>query len=92
MFFSIGKIFWLLVIIWGVWTAFRIIEKRQKKAAAKAADTANASENAAENGTENGKENGKENTGAGSVDMVECPTCNSWVDPAGCHHPQCGLK
>ena len=84
MFFSIGKIFWLLVIIWGVWTGFRIIEKRQKKAAAKAADTANASENAAENG--------KENTGARSVDMVECPTCNSWVDPAGCHHPQCGLK
>ena len=91
MFFSIGKIFWLLVIIWGVWTAFRLIEKRrethQKKAAAKAADPANAAENRSENAAGDEK-----NTSAGSVDMVECPTCKSWVDPAGCHHPQCGLK
>ena len=87
MFFSIGKIFWLLVVIWGVWTAFRLIEKRQKKAAAKAADTANTAENRSENAAGDEK-----NTSAGSVDMVECPTCKSWVDPAGCHHPQCGLK
>lgn len=83
MFFSIGKIFWLLVIIWGVWTAFRIIEKRQKKAAAKAETTANAQDSATQD---------EKNSGAGSVDMVECPTCKSWVDPTGCHHPQCGLK
>ena len=91
MFFSIGKIFWLLVIIWGVWTAFRLIEKRQKKAAAKAADTANTAQNRSENAAENAAGDEK-NTSAGSVDMVECPTCKSWVDPAGCHHPQCGLK
>ena len=80
MFFSIGKIFWLAVILWGVWTAFRIVEKRQRRQKEQATSTPN---NASQNANK---------ADAGSVDMRECPTCKSWVGAAGCNHPDCPIK
>lgn len=30
MFFSLGKLIWLALILWGVWVIFRVIEKRRQ--------------------------------------------------------------
>lgn len=31
MLFSVGKLFWLAVILWAVWMVFRVIEKRRNQ-------------------------------------------------------------
>lgn len=31
MLFSVGKLFWLAVILWAVWMVFRVIEKRRNR-------------------------------------------------------------
>lgn len=80
MFFSVGKLFWLAVVLWGVWTVFRMIEKRQKRGKEQVKDGQTSSQHKAEN------------AGADDVDMRECPTCKSWVKNSGCNHPDCPIK
>ncbi len=84
MFFSVGKIFWLIVILWGVWTAFRMIEKRQKRGDMHASTKANSQESSGKSKTRGAASN--------DVEMQECPTCKSWVNKDGCNHPDCPVK
>ena len=80
MFFSVGKIFWLIVILWGVWTAFRMIEKRQRRG------------NIHANSAESSRQSQSSGSATKDVDMQECPTCKSWVNKNGCNHPDCPVK
>lgn len=83
--FSLGKIFWLAVILWGVWTAFRMFENRQKRGKPPAgSQQSHADQNTA---SQNGN-----NADSASVDMQECSSCKSWVGRDGCNQPDCPVK
>ncbi len=80
MILSIGKIFWLLVILWGVWTGFRMIERRAKN------------QKPAPKNTPKDTPKDAPKDGPDSMDMRECTRCKSWVSSAGCDRPDCPIK
>jgi hypothetical protein len=70
---SVGKIFWLIIILISVWYLFKIIEKRKL-------NTDNNSQN---------KENDNDNINKKGIDAFKCDVCGLWSTGKKCNNKEC---
>ena len=83
----IAKLFWLAVILSGVWTVFRIIEKRNAKLRPPE------SGNTPQSGTQaDAKNNAKDSAEDDALELRECDECGAFVTAAGCSRAACSNR
>ena len=73
MMLSVGKIFWLIIILIAVWYLFKIIEKRKLNR---------------DNNSQN-KENDNDNINKKGIDAFKCDVCGLWSTGKKCNNKEC---
>ena len=83
----IAKFLGLAVILAGVWTVFRVIEKRNAKLRPPE------SGNTPQSGTQaNAKNNERDSAEDDALELRECDECGSFVTAAGCSRAACSVR
>lgn len=80
---SLPKLLGLIIIIWLVWTAFRLYESRKAAILEKEAKSSD------EIDAGNGKTNHKRSEEDCSVELRECKICLAWVSGESCGRENC---
>ena len=83
----IAKFFWLAVILAGVWTVFRIIEKRNAKL--RPPESGNIPQSGAQADAKNNKRDRAEDD---ALELRECDECGAFVTVAGCSRAACSVR
>ncbi|MEL0023515.1 MAG: hypothetical protein VW934_04610 [Alphaproteobacteria bacterium] len=84
---SLPKLIALAAILWGVWTIFRMIERRKDVANHNSDNARNRRDGDANSGADTG--NGSANSKSGSFDLEECNVCGAWVAGTACGKENC---
>lgn len=88
MLLSIPKILWLIAILWGVWTIFKVIEKRRLKDSQQ--DPSHQSSKHARQRARQKKHH--EDQDENSVELIECTLCGAYVAKTGCKKSDCPVR
>jgi hypothetical protein len=83
----IAKFFWLAVILAGVWTVFRVIEKRNAKL--RPPESGNTPQTGAQ---ANAKNNERDSAEDDALELRECDECGAFVTAAGCSRAACSVR